>query len=74
MSRACTLKGRSKSAMRNLFGDAGANLSNDAFDVVWDKAHRREGVDDKVSVEVFRQTLREHLSPAEKNETSEKIL
>ncbi|KAL4107697.1 hypothetical protein QTP88_017997 [Uroleucon formosanum] len=51
--------GRSKDVMKKLFQDLGVILPNDIFNIIWDNAYRCDGVDDKVSVEVFRQTLQE---------------
>lgn len=45
--------------MEKLFHDVGVNLPNDIFNVVWDNAYQCDGVDDKVSIEVFRRTLQE---------------
>lgn len=45
--------------MKKLFQDLGVILPNDIFNIIWDNAYRCDGVDDKVSVEVFRQTLQE---------------
>ncbi|VVC40503.1 EF-hand domain pair [Cinara cedri] len=52
-------EGRSKLVMEKLFRDVGVNLPSKIFDVVWDNAYRCDGVDDKVSIEVFRQALQE---------------
>ncbi|XP_060852337.1 uncharacterized protein LOC132930466 [Rhopalosiphum padi] len=51
--------GRSKDVMKKLFQDIGVDLPNDIFNITWDNAYRCDGVDDKVSVEVFRQALQE---------------
>ncbi|XP_060875006.1 uncharacterized protein LOC132948519 [Metopolophium dirhodum] len=51
--------GRSKHVMKKLFQDLGVILPNDIFNIIWDNAYQCDGVDDKVSVEVFRQALQE---------------
>jgi len=53
------VQGRSKDVMKKLFQDIGVDLPNDIFNITWDNAYRCDGVDDKVSVEVFRQALQE---------------
>jgi len=45
--------------MKKLFQDLGVILPNDIFNIIWDNAYQCDGVDDKVSVEVFRQALQE---------------
>jgi len=45
--------------MKKLFQDLGVILPNEIFNNIWDNAYRCDGVDDKVNVEVFRQTLQE---------------
>lgn len=45
--------------MKKLFQDIGVNLPNDIFNIAWDNAYQCDGIDDKVSIEVFRQALQE---------------
>lgn len=45
--------------MKKLFQDIGVNLPNDTFNIVWDNAYACDGIDEKVSIEVFRQALQE---------------
>ncbi|KAE9532011.1 hypothetical protein AGLY_010213 [Aphis glycines] len=51
--------GRSKDVMKKLFQDIGVNLPNEIFNITWDNAYACDGIDDKVSIEVFRQALQE---------------
>jgi len=45
--------------MKKLFQDLGVILPNDIFNIIWDNAYQCDGIDDKVSVEVFRRALQE---------------
>jgi len=45
--------------MKKLFQDIGVVLPNDIFNIIWENAYQCDGIDDKVSVEVFRQALQE---------------
>ncbi|KAL5235882.1 hypothetical protein ACI65C_003292 [Semiaphis heraclei] len=51
--------GRSKDVMKKLFQDMGVILPNDIFNIIWENAYQCDGIDEKVSVEVFRQALQE---------------
>ncbi|XP_025200215.1 uncharacterized protein LOC112598094 [Melanaphis sacchari] len=51
--------GRTKDVMKKLFQDIGVKLPDDIFNITWDNAYQCDGIDDKVSVEVFRQALQE---------------
>lgn len=45
--------------MKKLFQDMGVILPNDIFNIIWENAYQCDGIDEKVSVEVFRQALQE---------------
>lgn len=58
MKYAC-VQGRDKEEMQKLFHNAGMNLSNDAFNVIWDNASKQcDNNDGEVNIEDFRQALR----------------
>jgi len=45
--------------MNKLFQDIGVILPNDIFNIIWENAYQCDGIDEKVSVEDFRQALQE---------------
>lgn len=48
--------------MEKLFRDIGVKLPKEIFNVTWEIAHQRNGIDNKVSIEDFRRTLQEMTS------------